>query len=60
MNAVGDGRKTAQKTIDLLDKYNDNIGMIREAMTEEVLKVAAGNEGCGDRIMTILLNRLKD
>ena len=60
MNAVGDGRKTAQKINDLLDKYKDNFSMIGVVITEEVVEAAAGNEGCGDQIMTILLDPLKN
>lgn len=60
MNAVRDGRRTAQKIADLLDKYKDNFSMIRKVVTEEVVKVAAENEGCGGQIMTILLDQLKD
>ncbi|MCJ1347446.1 hypothetical protein MMC31_005671 [Peltigera leucophlebia] len=60
LNAVMDGRRTAQKIADLLDKYKDNFSMIRKVITEEVVKAAAQNEGCGGQIITILLDQLKD
>lgn len=60
LNAVSDGRRTAQKIADLLDKYKDNFSMIRKVITEEVAVAAAENEGCGGQIMTILLDQLKD
>lgn len=60
LNAVGDGRRAPQKLTDLLDIYEDSFGIIREVITEEVVEEAAQNEGCGERVMTILLQQLKE
>lgn len=39
MNAVGDGRRTAQKMFNLLDNYKNNFGLITEVIAEEVVNV---------------------
>jgi hypothetical protein len=60
LDAVRDDGKNGQKIADLLDKYKDNCSMIRKVITKKVVGDAARNEACGEQIMTILLDQLKD
>jgi hypothetical protein len=60
LDAVRDDGKNGQKIADLLDKYKDNFSMIRKVITKKVVGDAAKNEACGEQIMTILLDQLKD
>lgn len=59
-NAVFYEGRTPHKLIDLLDSNIDKFDLIRKFVIEEVVKIAASNEGCGKDIMTILLDQFKD
>ena len=60
LDAVRDDGRNGQKIADLLDKYKDNFSMIRKVTTKKVVEEAAKDEACGEQIMTILLDQLKD
>ena len=59
-DAVTDDGKNGLKIVDLLDQYKDKFYMIRKVTTERIVKEAARNEHCGEKIMSILLDRLKN
>jgi hypothetical protein len=60
LDAVDDKEEDGQKIADLLDKYKENLSLIRKVITEEVILNAVRNEACGEKIMTILLQKFKD
>jgi len=58
--AVRDGAKTAQKILDFLAKNKDDFSRIKELITPGIVAGAAGNEGCGEQILKIIIKQFKD